>query len=314
MWKYVVKRLLYVIPIVLGVTFLVFIITRAIPGDPAILLLGGEWGSYTPDEYDAVRVYLGLDRPIWDQYLLFLNNLLHGDLGYSYYLNRDVTGLILERFPATLELALIAILMAIGFSLPIGVVAATRQYTRVDYLSMFGALFGVSIPPFVLGILLMYVFAVIPLQLGVPLLPISGRGDISNLILPGLTLGLIMTAGSSRLARSSMLDVLREDYVRTARAKGCSKRSVIWKHALRNALLPVVTNYGLEFGRLMVGALLVEIVFSWPGIGRLTYNSILTRDYPVVQGCVLFMALIFVFMNLAVDLLYAYIDPRIKYD
>jgi len=314
MWQYVVKRLLYIIPIVLGVTLLVFIITRAIPGDPALLLLGSEFGSFTAEEYQEVLAYLGLDKPIWEQYLNFVSNMIQGDLGYSYYANRDVMGLILERLPATIELALVAMVMAVAISLPIGVIAASRQYSRVDYMSMFGALLGVSIPPFVLAIVFMYVFAVFPLQNGIELFPISGRGDLSNLVLPALTLGLILTASSSRLTRSSMLDVLRDDYVRTARAKGCTERKVIWWHTLRNALLPVVTNYGFEFSRLMVGALLIEIVFSWPGIGRLTYNSILTRDFPVVQGCVLFMALIFIFMNLIVDMMYAYIDPRIKYD
>jgi len=314
MWVYVLKRLLYVIPIVLGVTLLVFVITRAIPGDPAILVLGGEFGAYTLEDYEAVQAYLGLDKPVWEQYLNFLGKMVQGDLGYSYYLHRDVLGLILERLPATIELALLAMLMGICLSIPIGVIAAKNQFSRIDYLSMFGALLGVSIPPFVLAIALMYAFAVIPLQHGVQILPISGRGDLSYLVLPALTLGLHMTASSSRLTRSSMLDVLREDYVRTAKAKGCTERKVIWWHALRNAMLPVVTNYGFEFGRLMVGALLVEIVFSWPGIGRLTYTSVLTRDFPVVQGCVLFMALIFVFMNLVVDLTYSYIDPRIKYD
>jgi len=312
MWKYVVKRILYVVPILLIVALIIFLLVRMVPGDPARVMLGGGHLDYITDEDIAeVQAYMGLDKPILDQYILFMGNLLQGNLGKSYFLDRDVTELILERFPATLILAVMGMVIAIGLSLPIGVIAATRQFTKWDYMSMFGALLGVSIPPFVLAIFFVVIFS-----LGLGWFPVAGMGDppdLNHLVLPAFTMGLMLTASNSRLTRSSMLEVLREDYVRTAMAKGCSRRKVIWWHALRNALLPVVTNYGLEIGRLMVGALFVEIVFAWPGLGRLTYDALRIYDYPIIQGCVLFIAVVAVFANLIVDLMYTIIDPRIKY-
>jgi len=312
MWKYVVKRLIYIIPILLAVALIIFLLVRMVPGDPARVMLGGGHLDYITDEDIAeVHAYMGLDKPLLDQYILFMGNLLQGNLGKSYFLDRDVTELILERFPATLILAVMGMVIAIGLSLPIGVIAATRQFTKWNYMSMFGALLGVSIPPFVLAIFFVVIFS-----LGLGWFPVAGMGDppdLNHLVLPAFTMGLMLTASNSRLTRSSMLEVLREDYVRTAMAKGCSRRKVIWWHALRNALLPVVTNYGLEIGRLMVGALFVEIVFAWPGLGRLTYDALRIYDYPIIQGCVLFIAVVAVFANLIVDLMYTIIDPRIKY-
>jgi peptide/nickel transport system permease protein len=256
-----------------------------------------------------VRTEFGLDQPVYIQYFNWLGNVLRGDFGYSFRTDRPVLDEILTRLPATLQLALAGMLVALVIAIPVGIISATRQYSAVDNLSMFGALLGVSMPNFWLGLLLIMFFSV---HLG--WLPVFGRGGIEHLILPAITLGTGMAAITTRLMRSSMLEVLRQDYIRTARAKGLSEKVVICKHALKNALIPVVTVVGLQFGFLLEGAVIVEVIFAWPGIGRLLVDSIFARDFPVIQGCILFIAVMFVFVNLLVDSSYTYLDPKIRYE
>jgi len=305
MRAFVVRRVLLLIPVVLGVSTLVFLLIHLIPGDPVEIMLGET--ALAVDKH-ALRAQLGLDRPILEQYGRFLGGLCTGDLGYSIHSRRPVTELILSHYPATLQLALAAIVVSLLIAIPAGVVSGLKQYSLVDNLTMLLAMVGVSMPNFCLGPLLMLLFS---LYLGV--LPVSGRGGVEYLILPAITLGSAMAAIVARMTRSSLLEVLREEYVTTARAKGLSERTVILKHVLRNALLPVLTVVGLQFGALLAGSIITETIFSWPGIGRLLVQAIQMRDYTVVQGCVLCIALSYVFVNLLTDLLYVVVDPRIRY-
>lgn len=328
MQTYVIRRLLAMIPVLLGVSVLVFSLIHLTPGDPAALMLGLE--NATDEELAEARRQLGLDRPLWEQYAAFLGSALHGDLGTSIQQRRPVAELIGLRFPATLELAVTSMLFALALAVPVGVLSAVRQYSLADNVSMLGALIGISMPSFWLGLVLMLLLS---LQLG--WLPASGRGDsllaalwtalsqlnveplgsaVSRLILPTVTLGTHAAALLTRLTRSSMLEVIRQDYVRTARAKGLAERTVIYRHALRNALIPVVTITGLQFGGLLGGAVITETVFAWPGVGRMAVQAIYQRDFPVVQGIVLMLSAVFVLINLLVDLTYALIDPRVRYD
>jgi peptide/nickel transport system permease protein len=276
-----------------------------IPGDPAIAIAG----VHASNEYiEQVRKDLHLDRSLPVQYVIFVRNLARGDLGYSTMSRRPVVLELRERFPRTVELTLLAMLIASVVGISAGIISATRRYSVFDNLSMLVALFGVAAPVFWLALMLQLLFAV---HLG--WLPATGRGTFRHLILPSLTLGMATAGLIARITRSSMLEVLRQDFITTARAKGLAEKVIIYKHALKNALIPVVTIMGLQFGILLGGAVLTETVFAWPGVGRLLVDSILARDYPVVQGAVLVLAVSFVLINLFVDLVYAFLDPRISY-
>jgi peptide/nickel transport system permease protein len=335
MGRYILTRLLNLIPVLVGITLLVFLFLHLIPGDPAQILAGQR---ATPETVEAIRNQLGLNQPLPIQYFLFLGNLLRFNLGYSIISGTSIIQEIATRWPATFELSVVAIVMALILGIPAGVLAAVRKNSAIDNLTMSGSLLGVSMPVFWLGLLLIYLFAV-NLRWLPPGLRISQEAALSfksitgfyvldallqlnwnvftdvlaHLILPGLTLSTIPLASIARITRSAMLEVLSQDYIRTARAKGVLERWVIFKHALKNALLPVVTIIGLQFGTLLGGAILTETIFSWPGIGSWIYEGILNRDYPVVQGGIIFVSISFVLINLLVDISYAFLDPRIQY-
>ena len=306
MFQYALRRVLISIPTLIGVLLIVFLMVRLAPGDPA-MRLAGEFADQATIE--RIRERFGLNRPMHEQFGIFVVNLAQGDLGRSTRTNRPVVDDLRQFFPNTIELALGAIVVSLLIGIPAGIVAALRQNTWADLVIMFGALIGVSMPVFWFGLLAILYFSV---QLG--WFPVAGRGTWSHLVLPAITLGVSSTAIIARMTRSSMLEVLSQDYIRTARAKGLFDKAVVLKHAFRNALVPVVTIIGLQFGQLMAGAVLTESVFTWPGIGRLLVASIDARDYPVVQGAVLLIAVSFIVINLVVDVVYAVIDPRIRYD
>jgi peptide/nickel transport system permease protein len=327
------RRILQLIPVLFGVSVVVFVMMRVIPGDPAQTLLGQ---TATPDQIAEVRNRLGLDEPIFIQYLLFIGGAVTGDLGDSLAFGQPVTSVLLDRFPATLELTLAALLFAVIVGVPVGVIAAVKQYSFVDKITSVIALAGVSMPVFWLALVLVVVFTV-----QIDILPFPGRvgSDVSfvsytglyvvdtiitfnlpalwdvlrHLILPAVALGTIPMAVITRMTRSSMLEVMGEDYVRTARAKGVVPWQVVFRHALRNAMLPTVTVIGLQFGLLMGGAVLTETIFGWPGVGQATLDSVNRRDYAMIQGVVLYGATFFVLVNLLVDVLYAVLDPRVRY-
>ena len=310
MLKYVLKRLLLVFVVVLGVTVVTFSAMQFAPGDPAEMIAVARYGEdLTQGEIEWVRATEGLDAPVYIQYLRWLEHVLHLDLGKSQITHEDVLEEILTRFPATLVLAISSLILSLLIALPTGIISAIRKNTIVDTACMTGALLGVSMPNFWLGLLLIWLFS---LSLG--LLPSFGYGGIKHLILPTITLGTSMAAITTRLTRSSMLDVLNQDYIVMAKAKGLDARTILLKHALKNAMLPVITFVGLQLGFLLGGAVIVETIFAWPGIGKLLVDSIYARDFALVQGCVLFIAVIFALSNLAVDIIYAYLDPRIRYE
>ena len=306
MIQYAVRRLLISVPSIFGVLIVVFFMVRLAPGDPAVFL-AGEFAP--PATIEALRQRFGLDQPLHVQFGLYLGSLAQGDLGRSTRTQRLVVNDLRQFFPNTIELALGAIVVAMLIGIPAGVLAALRQNTWVDLVVTMGALVGVSMPVFWFGLVAMLYFSV---QLG--WFPVAGRGTWAHLVLPVVSLGLGSMAIIARMTRSSMLEVLSLDYVRTARAKGLRQGRVVVKHAFRNALVPVVTIGGLQFGQLMSGAVLTETVFAWPGIGRLLVDSIQARDYPVVQASVLLIAVTFILINIAVDLIYGFVDPRIRYD
>ncbi|MEK6680565.1 MAG: nickel ABC transporter permease [Nitrospirota bacterium] len=306
MGRYILKRLILFFPVIFGVVTLVFFLIHLMPGDPVEVMLGE---TALSSEKEDLRKSLGLDKGIGEQYLIFLKNARKGDLGKSVHTKRPVLETVIERYPATLELTIAALIIAILISIPAGIISAVKKDSFVDRGFMLFALLGVSIPNFWLGPLLIILFSI---QLG--WLPVAGRESIYHLILPAITLGMGMSAILSRMTRASMLEVLNKEYIITARAKGLSSAVVIMKHAFRNALIPVVTVIGLQFGALLAGAVITETIFSWPGIGRLMIQGIYTRDYPIVQGCILIIALSYVLINLITDILYSYIDPRIKYE
>lgn len=331
---YIVKRLAMLVPVMLGVSIIAFSLIHLAPGDPARTMLGER---ATQEQLNEIREKYGLDKPIYVQYGIWLNGVLHGDLGRSITTHEEVAKEIGDRFPNTMELAIAAMIFAIIVGVFAGIISATKQYSITDYTCMGVALFGISMPVFWLGIMLMMIFGVF---LG--WLPIGGRIDLlipfqrvtgfmvfdsiitgnfpalisvlRHLILPAVALGTIPMAMIARVSRSSMLEVLRQDFIRTERAKGLSERMVIYKHAVRNAMVPVVTVIGLNVGLLLAGAILTETVFSWPGIGRLVVNAVYERDYPLVVGCILVFAIVFVIVNLITDILYTRIDPRIQYE
>lgn len=304
--QYILRRLLVAIPSILGVLIIVFAMVRLAPGDPA-LLLAGEFADAATVE--RIRERFGLNEPPHVQFGKFIGGVVQGDLGRSTRTNRQVTEDLADYFPNTLELALGAILIALVIGIGLGIAAALKPNTWVDALAMILALIGVSMPVFWFGLLAIMYFSV-ELQW----FPVAGRGTLAHLVLPAITLGVSSTGVIARMTRSAMLEVLGQDFIRTARAKGLPGRGIVLKHALRNALIPVITVGGLEFGSLMAGAVITETVFNWPGIGRLLVQSILARDYPVVQGAVLLIALSFIIINIVVDLVYAFIDPRIRFD
>ncbi len=305
MYQYIARRLLLTVPVVLGVAILVFSMIRLIPGDPARAIAGVQ---ATPEFVQQVRARYALDEPLPVQFGIFLRDLSQGNLGTSTFSRRPVATEISERFPRTLLLATTAMVIATIVGVAAGIVSATKRNSWFDNISMVIALVGVAAPVFWLALMLQLLFAV---QLR--LLPATGLGTWRNLVLPAVTLGMASAGLMARITRSSMLEVLKQDYITTARAKGLAERFVIYKHALKNALIPVVTVMGLQFGILLGGAVLTETVFAWPGIGRLLVDSILRRDYPVVQATVMLMAFVFVLINLVVDIIYAFLDPRIHY-
>jgi peptide/nickel transport system permease protein/oligopeptide transport system permease protein len=306
MLQYIVKRLLFTLPVLLGISFLLFFMLRMLPGDPA-QVLAGQMAS--PEDVNLIRHQLGLDQPVHVQYVKFLGRLARFDLGRSARTQNPVLEEIWARLPNTLLLAVVAISLACLFGIPAGVISAVRPYSWIDYLVTSMALFGISMPVFWLGLMLVVVFSIM-----LHWLPAGGTGTWKHVVLPSVTLAAFVVAFIARMTRSSMIEVLGQDYTTTARSKGLRESVVVVKHALRNALIPIITVVGLQFGLLLGGAVLTETVFAWPGLGRLIVDSILARDYPVIQGAILVFGLLYILVNLVVDILYAFVDPRIHYD
>lgn len=332
MLAFIIRRILILIPTLLGMSLIVFLMLHFTPGDPAELLMGER---ATEEALEQIREHLGLNEPIYVQYGMFLKRLAKGDLGETIWTRQKVWVEVKQRFPATIELACAALVISCFFGIIFGIISATKQYSIFDYISMLGALIGVSMPIFWLGLVFMLIFSI---QLG--WLPISGRLSVDvdietitnfylldailtrnwpalkdaawHLIMPAFTLSTIPMAIVARMTRSAMLEVLRQDYIKTAKAKGLSRFKVTFKHALRNALIPVVTTIGLQFGVALGGAILTETIFAWPGVGKWMYDAVMQRDYMVIQGGTLFIAAIFITINLCVDVLYAVINPRIS--
>lgn len=306
MTRFLLRRLLLTVPVLLGVATLVFSLIHLVPGDPVQAMLGE---SAAPADVAELRTRLGLDRSLYVQYGSFLQGVATGDLGTSLRTNQPVTAAIADRLPATAQLAVAAMSVAALVAIPIGIFAAVRAGTAVDHALMTLALVGISIPTFWLGPLLAIVFSV---MLG--WFPVSGIGTPAHLVLPALTLGAPLAAVLARMTRASVLEELREPYVLAARARGASHGRAILRHAFRNSLIPIVTILGLQIGALLTGAVITETIFAWPGVGRLLIQSISFRDYPLVQGCILFIAVTYVLMNLLTDVAYGLLDPRIRYD
>lgn len=334
MLTYIAKRLLMLIPVLIGVSILTFSLIHLIPGDPARSMLGEK---ATEAQLKSLRAELGLNDPYIVQYGRFIGDILQGDLGESVQSKENIAYELLNKLPATIELTIFAMILAITIGILAGVIAAVKQYSWFDNISMTGALFGVSLPIFWLGLMMIWLFSVklnfLPpsgrLTAGMELETITNfylldsiltlnwaafKDAFSHLLMPGLALGTIPMAIIARMTRSSMLEVMRQDFIRTASAKGLKKHLIVFQHALKNAFLPVLTVIGLQFGLLLGGAVLTETIFSWPGIGRYVYLAVLGRDYPVVQSTILIIAIIFVLVNLLTDILYKYVDPRIRFD
>lgn len=304
MFQYLFKRLWHTVFVVIGISMISFFFIH-LSGDPVMLMLPGD---ATTQEIETLREQLGFNDPLYTQYLRFAGNAAQGEFGNSLYYKVPAMALILERLPASLELAAAAMLIALVVAVPIGIVSAVRRGSLVDMGSMLGALFGLSMPHFWLGIMMIMLFSV---KLG--WLPTSGRGSLAQLVMPSLALGMSLMAMFARLTRSVMLEVLSLDYIRTARSKGLKESIVIYKHALKNAMIPLVTVAGMQFGFLLGGTVIIETVFAWPGVGRLVVQAIFNRDYPLVQATVLVLSFIFVAVNFLVDMLYMYLDPQISY-
>jgi ABC-type dipeptide/oligopeptide/nickel transport system permease component len=306
MLAFILRRLLLTLPVVWIVLTLVFGLIHMVPGDPVAQMLG-EGASVT--QVERMRHDLGLDRPVFEQYRTYMAGVLRGDLGTSFRFQEPVLRSILQRYPATIELAIAAAIFSLLVAVPFGVIGAIRRGRAADRFVGLASLLGVSLPNFALGPLLILLLSIM-----VGLFPVSGRDGFSHLILPALTLGGGLAASMTRMVRGSMLEEIRQDYVRTARAKGLNERVVLLGHALRNGLIPVITVLGLQAGVLLAGAIVTETIFSWPGLGRLTIQAINARDYPLVQGCILTIALTYILINLATDVLYSVVDPRIRYE
>jgi peptide/nickel transport system permease protein len=304
MAAFLISRLTTALIVVFGVITLVFLLIHLVPGDPVEVMLGEN--AQAADK-QALRAALGLDQPLWQQWTHYLGQLARGDLGESLSARKPISTILAQRLPATLELALAGLLVAIVIALPLGSIAALRKDTPWDHGAMGFSLLGVSVPNFAMGPLLILIFAV-----WLQWLPVSGREASLSLVLPALTLGTALAAILARMIRSALLEVLNEDYIRTARAKGLRESAVVLKHALRNAALPVITILGLQLGTLLGGAVITETVFAWPGIGQLMVEAIQSRDYPLVQACILIISLAYVSVNTLTDILYAWLDPRIR--
>ena len=306
MITYLARRALLSIPTLWGVATIVFFMARLLPGDPARVIAGV---LASPQDVERIRQQMGLDQPLWIQYVDFMGSLLHLNLGISAHTNAPVVEEIGSRLPYTIELAVVALLIAVVAGVVAGAIAALRRGTPLDLVISALSVFGVSMPVYWLGLMLIIVFAI-----ELHLFPAAGADETTSIVMPAITLALFSVGLIARMTRSSMLEVLGQDYIRTAYAKGASVRQVVFQHALRNALLPVLTVVGLQFGALLGGAVVTETVFAWPGVGRLLVDSIFFRDYPVVQGLVLMFGTTFIVLNLVVDVLYAYVDPRIRYN
>jgi len=304
MIRYISLRILFALPALWLIVTMVFLLAHIVPGDPVQQMLGE---GARAEDLQQLRHALGLDVPIAVQYGRYLQGVIHGDLGESFRFREPVSRVVLEHYPATLELALVALLVCVAIGIPAGLLAAERRATATDRTVGLFTLFGLSVPNFALGPVLILVFSVL---LG--WLPVSGRGGPAHLILPAVTLGASLAAILTRMVRTSVIEELSSDYVRTARAKGLSSAAVLFRHAFRNALIPILTILGLQFGTLLAGTIVTETIFSWPGIGRLAVQAINARDYPLLQGCILLIAVSYVLVNLLTDFVYALIDPRVR--
>jgi peptide/nickel transport system permease protein len=310
MWKYIAKRLAMVSVVIAGVTLVSFFAMYLAPGDPAELIALERYGQdLNTGQIESVREAEGLDSPVYIQYFVWLNHLLHMDLGRSLVSSDPVLEEVLLKLPATIELTVAGLLISLLIALPSGILSALKKNTLLDSSCMFISLIGISIPNFWLGILLIWLFA-----LTFRIFPSYGYGSLNHIALPALTLGISMSAVTARLTRASLLEVLGQEYILAARARGLDEYTVLFRHALKNAILPVVSFAGMQLGYLLGGAVIVETIFSWPGVGMLLVDSIFARDFSMVQGCVLFIAVFFSLSSLAVDILYALLDPRIRYD
>ncbi|WP_407357034.1 nickel ABC transporter permease [Methanolobus sp. WCC5] len=311
MIDFIARRFLLLIPVLILISAVSFGIIYITPGDAAKNALMSPSGGADERSVEEFRIKHGLDRPIYIQYLTWMGNVVRGDLGYSYMTNESVAGAILRTFRATFQLAILSMLISLIIAIPAGIIAALKHGTIIDDIFRLISLFGVSMPNFWQAYIMIIVFALM-----LKMLPSSGYvdGSISHMILPAITLGTGYAAVTMRLMRASMLDVLRQDYIRAARAKGLPEYIVISRHALKNSLIPVVTVAGLNFGYLLNGSVIVETIFAWPGLGNLIVSSILNKDFPMIQGCILFIAVIFLLVNFAVDISYAYLNPRIRYE
>jgi peptide/nickel transport system permease protein len=314
MLEYIAKRMAIAVFVVFATSALTFLLLSLIPGDTAVMIIQRVFVgdvTYNPSkmEIEAAEQIFQLGNPMWMQYLHWLSNALHGDFGTSYISGRGVLGEILVRLPATVELAIAATILSLLVAIPLGMISAVRQNSKVDYSSMAVATFFISMPNFWLGLVLILIFS-----LHLDLLPVAGYGGLDHLILPTITLCAGMMAVTVRLTRSSVLEVLRLDYITTAKAKGLGDGRILYRHVLKNAMIPVITIVGLQLGYLLGGTVIVETIFAWPGIGKLLIDSINARDIPMIQGCVVFIAIIFSLVNMLVDISYYFLDPRIKYE
>ncbi len=311
MFAYIIKRLLWLIPVLIGVSLILFVIMEMVPGDPASIMLGT---NITPEAVEALNEKFGFNEPFHIRYFLMLKNFITGELDSIYY-NDQVLNIISRRLTATIELGILSLLIAVLVAIPTGVIAAVKKNSIFDLISMFIATIGISVPAFFTGIIFIYIFSVY-----IPILPSSGYGGriwtlsgLRHLILPSFALSTVMIASTSRLTRSAMLDIMKEDYLVTARSKGVAEKKIILKHAFRNALIPIITNIGNQLAMMFGGAILIESVFAWPGVGRLAVKAVEYRDQPLVFGSILILSILYVTVNLLVDLLYVFINPRISY-
>jgi len=302
--KYVLMRLIHAIPTLIGIVLIMFILVRVLPGDPARLIAGME---ATEEDVQKIREILGLNKPLHEQFIDYISSLLKGDLGTSLKFGTPVIKEIMARFPYTVQLAIVAELFAVLIGIPLGIISAVKPYTKSGYVSTIISLIGSSMPIYWLGLMLIYLFSV-----HLRLLPSHGAGTPRHIILPAITLAVLLMGNIVRITRTAMIESLESNYITTARAKGLSEKIVVYRHALKNAAIPIVTIMGLQLGSLMGGAILTESVFAWPGLGLLLVDSIFFRDYPLIQGIILFFATVFVILNIIVDVIYALIDPRVR--
>ncbi len=306
MLKYAIKRTILAVPVIISMTVIVFLILHLSPGEPIDLIVGP---NITPEVYESIRHKYGLDQPLIVQYFKFLGNLLKGDFGKSILQQRPVSEIIKQRLPITIRLGVTGFILSVVIAIPLGILAAVNRNTPIDYTCMTGAMLGMSLPTFWFGLLLLYFFAY-----KVRIFPVSGYGTWKHLVLPAFALGLTDAAITARMMRSSMLEVLKQDYIRTARSKGLAEKVVVYQHALKNAMIPIVTLLGMRIGWILGGSVVLETIFSIPGLGRLMIDSILSRDYPVVQGSMIVLTSAIILGNILADILYAVVDPRIKFD